>query len=518
MEKMAFKISGKIFWQNYMRTDSKKDTDKIMTIVKKTVADFKMFSCSDSLLVGVSGGPDSVALLNILLETGLNSRFKIGIAHLNHSLRGKESDDDAKFVAQIAENLNLPCYIIKVDVKKYRHKHRLSMEAAARRARYNFFFDLAEKEKYNKIVLGHNYNDNAELILMNIFRGSGSLGIAGIPPVRSVSISESADLKHIIRPLINLPRSRIIEFLTAKKIKYVTDRSNYDTKYLRNKIRHNLIPLLEKEYNPEIVKSLCQLASITRSQEEWIDESIEKIFIFALIEKEKTRIILSVPAVKKYHMAAKRRIIRKAIAGIKGDLKRITLMHVDSVVRLLEKNKAECASLDFPGRVRVARKEDSLLFIKEKKPLRESGKYCKNIDKPCFKYKIAGIDSLKKTEEIFIRETGASIKFFEILYCDLPDFSKVGSNYAFFDMDLIEFPLVLRNVKEGDSFKPFGMIGTQKVSKFFIKNKVNIEDRAVCPVLVSKNRIIWLAGHRIDNSVRVRAFTKKVLQAKLLLA
>ena len=363
---------------NYMLTDSKKNTDNTITVVKKTIADFKMFSCSDSLLVGVSGGPDSVALLNILLELGSNAGLKIGIAHLNHSLRGKESDDEAEFVAQIAKNFNLPCYIIKVDVEKYKHKHRLSMEEAARRARYNFFFDLAEKEKYNKIALGHNYNDNAELILMNIFRGSGSLGIAGIPPVRSVSISESADLKYIIRPLINLPRFRIVEFLTTKKIKYVTDSSNYDTKYLRNKIRHNLIPLLEKEYNPEIVKSLCRLASITRSEEEWIDESIEKMFISALIEKEKTKIILSVSAVKKYHVAARRRVIRKAISGIKGNLKRITLKHVDLVDRLLERKKAACVSLDFPDRVRVTRKRDFLLFIKEKNPLRETGRHCRH--------------------------------------------------------------------------------------------------------------------------------------------
>lgn len=475
---------------------------KLLNTVEKTITAYGMFQPDDSVLVGVSGGPDSVALLHLLLILAPRFSISLGVAHLNHCLREKDSEHDAEFVASLAKKLDLPLYIYKEDVREYQHKHKLSLEEAARHVRYAFYNNVAEKNDYNKIALGHHSDDNAELVLMYLFRGSGPLGISGMPPVRD---------EKIVRPLIKLTRSEIINYLNKNGIKYVSDKTNKDIRHLRNRIRHHLIPLLKKSYNPRIIESLNRLALIMRCEDEWIEDAINHIYQNSVLNLKEDKIVLSVPKLDSIHPAIKRRIIRKAIEKIKGNLRRITYLHINNAITLLQSGPTY-GSLDLPDRIRVSRDNDIIIFSKEKNALRRLNVKSIEHEAISFKYKIL------KPGLIFLKEIGMHLTFSEIGIEDLPDLRRTGHNVAFFDMDSIRFPLNLRNFQPGDRFNPLGMTGTQKVKKYFINKKVQRVKRASCPILLSQEKIIWVVGHRIDDSVKIQPSTSNVLKVELFLA
>jgi tRNA(Ile)-lysidine synthase len=488
---------------------SPKGYKTFLQTVKDTISSYNMFQPNDSVLVGVSGGPDSIALLHVLLALAPIFPLKLGIAHLNHCLRKNESDRDEAFVASLAQTLGLPCYVKRENVVEYQCKHRLSLEEAGRHLRYSFFDEIVKKNRFNKIALGHHCDDNAELILMYLFRGTGPLGISGIPPVRD---------KRIVRPLIKSTRSEIIKFLAEKSLPYVSDQSNTDTRYLRNRIRHQLMPTLRKYYNPKIAESLHRLSSITRSEEEWIEGLINSMFENSVIALQKNKIILSVTKLTEVHTAAQKRIIRKAIVRVKGGLKRITLAHLDAVMDLLKSARRD-GRLDLPDRIVIKREDELLSISKEKIALRdlrdfeiELSEKHRRMEKPLFEYNIL------KPGSLYIKETGIRLKFSEIRDAKIEDICNAGYQVAFFDMKTVSFPLVVRNIKPGDCFSPLGMTGTQKVKKFFSNKKVSRTDRLMCPVVLSKGKLIWVVGHRIDDSVRVKSSTGSMLKGELFLA
>ena len=476
--------------------------NKLLRNVEQTVTTYGMLKPGDSVLVGVSGGPDSVALFHLLLTFAPRFSLRLGVAHLNHCLRQNDSDKDAEFVASLAGRFDIPFYMHKADVRNYQLKNKLSLEEAARRVRHTFLIKEAEKNRFNKIALGHHFDDNAELVLMNLFRGSGPLGISGIPPVRD---------GKIIRPLIQSNRSEIIAFLDQNGIKYISDASNRDTRFLRNKIRHDLIPLLKTSYNPKISQSLNRLASIISSEEEWIEDLIHPLFEKAAINIQDAQIALSVSILNQIHLAAQRRIIRKAISKIKGNLRRIGLTHIDSAIDLVESGPVY-GNVDLPDRIRIRRKGDALLFSREKITLRNADATSGRAELFAFEYRI------EKPESLFIKEIAAHIKFTEMSIENLPDLCGSGQHTGFFDRDALSFPLVLRNFRQGDRFTPLGMTGTQKIKKFFIDKKVPRKERIRCPILLCREKIIWVAGYRIDESVKVKPTTKNVLNVELSLA
>ena len=475
---------------------------KILKTVEETVTDYSMFELEDSVLIGVSGGPDSVALLHILISLAPRFSIRLGIAHLNHGLRPMASDEEAEFVASLAGEVNLPCYVEKADVRKYQIEQKISLAEAARRVRYKFYDRVAQENGFNRIALGHHCEDNAELVLMNLLRGSGPTGLAGIPPVRE---------ERIVRPLIRLKRSDIIDFLNNKGLKYVSDESNKEIKYLRNRIRHRLIPALKADYNPNIVKTLNRLASILRSEEEWTEKSVDSVFTTSIVNDSDDNLSLSVQRIGGIHIAARRRLIRKGIARVKGNLKSITLSHIESIIGLL-KNGSARKSLDLPGRIRVRLEGDILRFTKERTPLRNSTSRSGNAVVPPFEYEIAGHGT------VYIKEINAHMSFTELVGESVPDFPHTGQNTGYFDMDEITFPLVLRNFRPGDRFTPLGMKGSQKVKKYFINNKIPVAERSKCLILLSKGNIIWVVSHRIDESVKVVPSTQNVLKVELFLA
>jgi tRNA(Ile)-lysidine synthase len=479
-----------------------KNEKKILHTVRETLSVHRMFSRGDSVLVAVSGGPDSVALAHVLLTLAEEYSLRPAIAHLNHCLRGPDSDCDAEFVSSLARQLGVPIYAEKKDVLAFRRSHRLSLEEAGRRIRYDFFDAVAAKYGFNKIALGHHSDDNAELVLINLLRGSGPLGLSGIAPVRE---------GKILRTLIHLRRSEIIDYLAEKKLPYVTDASNTDPAFMRNKIRHHLIPELQTAYNPRIIETLNRLGEILRAEDQWFDDALEPVLKQCVSFRADQTISLALPDFNQLPKAVKRRVIRKAILGVKKDLRRITLFHVDAILHLITRGRVT-GRLNLPDGVLVERNTAELTIVKRNKVRKR--KDCRILQTASTDYQY----TISAAGTLFIKEADISITLCEMDADDLPDFKETGAHVAFFDLNRLLFPLLVRNLRPGDRFSPLGVNGTQKVNKYFINHKLPAAQRKKCPLLLSGGNIIWIAGHRIDNAVKVSPQTRRVLKAELLLA
>jgi tRNA(Ile)-lysidine synthase len=471
-------------------------TDK----VRETILAHGMIQKGESVLVAVSGGADSVALTHVLVSLASELSIRLALAHLNHGLRPREAERDAEFVAALAGELNLPCHIDTFDVRRFQQQHKLSLEDAARRVRHRFLQTVAERHGYSKIALGHHADDNAELILMFLLRGSGSSGLAGIPALRD---------GVFIRPLIRTRRAEILHYLQAAGRHYVTDATNMDLRFLRNRVRHQLIPMLQAAYNPKIVEALNRLAAIVKAENQWIEELVDPLMATCTICREPGRVALSLSALASLPLAARRRIVRRAICELKGDLQRITLAHVDEVVELAEYPVPD-KRLDLPQRIEVWNQLDTLVFQRcsaaQKHPERHRAEL------PCAAYEY----SLNLPDTLRIGEINAILRVTEITPEQVPKLTLVGPHTAYFDLDQLHLPFVVRNFRAGDRFSPLGTSGRQKLKKFFIDHKVDRAERRSCPILVSRGEIIWVAGHRVGHVARIRAETRRVLKAELI--
>lgn len=472
---------------------------RIRSRVIHSIHQHRMFQAGDAVLAGVSGGPDSAALIHILHRLASRFSIRLGIGHLHHGLRGEDADEDARFVEKLARTLNLPFHSENQDVEAYRRRHRLSPEDAARRVRYDFFERIRREHGYDRVALGHHADDNAELVLMNLLRGSGKTGLSGIPPVRE---------DRFVRPLIGLTRAEILDYLESEGISCRTDASNTDIRYLRNRIRRELIPLLQRDYQPEISDNLNRLADILRSEEEWIEGIIVHLFDRCLLHAARDEAILSAPALQDLPTAPRRRIIRMGIERVKGDLRRITFTHVEDICHILNR-RHEGRKLDLPDRIRVAATGETLRISKEKQPLRRKSPQSERVE---FDRDIPGPGTYE------IPKIGSRLRLSLISRNIHANFRKSGQYTAFFDMDKTGFPLHVRNIRPGDRFTPLGMTGTRKLAEFFIDQKIPQEERIRCPLLLCQEKIIWVVGHRMDDSVKVSPDTERVLTAELLLA
>lgn len=468
---------------------STKKDDGFLSAVESAIRRYHMLDEGDAVLVGVSGGPDSIALLHSLVTLQPKWSLRLVIAHLNHELRGSTADQEAAFVGRLAAELGIPCEIGSRNIAQYAAEHRLSVQEAARIARYAFFDEMAVKYAASKIALGHHADDNAESILIHLLRGTGPLGLTGIPPVRE---------GRIIRPLIGVTRADILAFLELLGVQYVRDRSNLDKEYLRNRIRHELLPTLKEHYNPNTVGALNRLASILRDEEDFWDQEARKTLQDLVLEQTPDLLCLTVGGLSELHPALLRRLIRHATLLLKGDIKRFGHVHVEAVAKLLA-GPAPSGSLDLPQGVRVVRDRDEVCFL-----FGPPGKIAS------FEYDIPGI------QPTFIHELDTLLKLSVCRRSEALHVKDYPMNTALFDAEAVSFPLKVRNFQQGDRFKPIGMVGSQKVKTFFINHKVPRSQRLRCPILLSGGRIIWVGGYRIDDSAKVTQKTKKVLKAELL--
>ncbi|MFP4531371.1 MAG: tRNA lysidine(34) synthetase TilS [Desulfobacterales bacterium] len=457
-----------------------------------------MIDSRDKVLIGVSGGPDSICLWHALMALADQLNIRIGVAHLNHGLRGPASDEDAGFVRETAKHYNTPFFYQKVNIRDLANKYKRSLEEAGRMARYDFFQETAAAHGFDKIALGHHRDDNAEQVLMNVLRGAGLDGLAGIPPARD----------QIIRPLIRVCRQDILAYLAENRVAYVTDQTNADPLFLRNKIRHHLMPYLKKEFNPNLPDSLNRLSKICRSETDWLKELAIQALNQASIYQDKTELALSISSLKGGHRAHLRRMMRAGIKTVKGDLRRIRMAQIDAAVDLIY-NASEMAWSDLSDRIRVEKKGDQLIIRQVSGNLRTDRP---GPPMPAYQYHIQATDL---PLDLWIPEIQKRITISAPYEADGLNIDDPAPAVAVFDLDRLRFPLIIRNPGPGDRFVPLGMRGSQKLKDYFINSKVPQPDRRFYPVLATEHKIIWLAGHRIAEAAKVTPASKRLVKAEL---
>jgi tRNA(Ile)-lysidine synthase len=479
-------------------------SDALVRQVKDTIDFFSMIMPGQSVLIGFSGGADSTALLYALFVLAGQHGWRLGIAHLHHGLREKDADLDADFTAALARSMDLPYYMEKSDVRGRCRREKISLEEAGRKARYAFFFDIAKTCGYDKIALGHQKDDTAEQVMLNLLRGSGPEGLTGISPVRG----------RIIRPLIRVPRNEIETFLQEKHIDWREDDSNKDNRFTRNRIRNRLLPELQS-YNPQISETLWRLANVMQAENAWINEIVTPVFEQALLEQGPGYMVLCAETLAGQPRAAGRRLVRMALRQIKGSLRRISWRHVEQILSSPAKGSTRNRQFHLPGRIRVFRNDKRLVLTREKKSLRSVSLSGRQYETEDFAYRLDAGELRGAGTCIRIAETGAQIRF----ECTTNDGDtralKDNGKTARMDLDKLGFPLTIRNARPGDRFVPLGMQGRMKIKDFFINNKINRHERRRIPIVQSPEGIVWVGGLRIDQSVKVTEQTTNILKIEI---
>jgi tRNA(Ile)-lysidine synthase len=463
-------------------------------LVNDTLARYDLIAAGDKILVAVSGGPDSVALLHLLADRAPFLRLRLGVAHLDHGLR-PESGLDAEFVRKLAARLGLAVYMEHANLSGHPRPPHVSLEAAAREARYDFFQRTAARFEFNKVALGHHADDNAETFLLHLLRGSGRAGLGGIRASREGGY---------IRPLIRATRATIESHLRLRQLPFRIDSTNTDPAMLRNRIRHQLIPLLERDYRQGVSAVLSRSAEIYAAEETWLDGILEPMLEQLILKHEPGRLKLSAVKLTRLPLAAQRRIVRLAVQRVLGDVRWLAFDHVEEILRLPHPFERG-GPLHLPRHLEVQAAKGELLFRLNPAGIRPKARQPQG-----FEY------LLEECTALIIPETGARLVVSETTRAEYAVFKTATPRIAFLDGDVVRFPLTIRNWRPGDRFRPLGVGGTQKLKKFFSDHKVPGPERRRCPLVVSDGRIFWVAGHRIDQQAKVGLHTRHILKAEIL--
>ncbi|MHC4063836.1 MAG: tRNA lysidine(34) synthetase TilS [Planctomycetota bacterium] len=466
----------------------------------------------DRVVVGVSGGPDSMALLHVLVDLNADCDYQLAIhiAHLDHELRGPEGEKDAAFVQAAADNLELPCSIERRDVASLATGGRGSIEEIARRERYAFLERVALKTASGAVAVGHQRDDDAETILHRIIRGTGLRGLAGIPRCRLVREGSSI---RLIRPLLRPDRRTLLAYLAERGVPYREDRTNDDNISTRNRIRNVVLPMLESEINPQVREALSRLAEQSRWLEEYFRETVQRTFETLIISRTDQELIVNAAALAKKSRIVQTELIRRAVATFELGEQELGFAQMVSVLDLVA-DPASGKQAHLPGGMTVAKRYNRLIFSVPTDEPRET---------------IAA--------EIAVHVPGQTllpIRRIEI-NCDLADAhpealsqwrqrqydasltqptGRPRGERVFeecVDLDNVHLPLVVRTRSPGDRFWPLGAPGSKKLSEFLTDAKVDPPERERVAVLCDQLGPIWVIGHRIDERVKLTPHTRRVL-------
>jgi tRNA(Ile)-lysidine synthase len=442
----------------------------------------------ESLLVGVSGGPDSVALLDILVSFSKKRDNRLIVCHFNHLLRGEDSALDSQFVARLAEKHGLTVEIREGDVRKYARDQKLSLEDAARVLRYEFFRDVAHEYGVHKLALAHNADDQIETLILRFFRGAGLRGLAAMQSERKMK-----DL-IIVRPLLDVWKREIVAYLNDRKLSCQTDLSNFDPVFTRNRIRLELIPQLEAEYNPGIKKLLHKTADIVADDDRLLDEMAR-----AAYEQCCTSEALHISTLVVHDIALQRRIIRHWLAQCTVPVVP-SFEQVEAICALTGRKGGGFGSVDLPNKKIVYRDYDFLI-----------------IGDPLVHEMLEVHRPVKIPGETPVPELGVNIKT-DVIETNaafaLPHQNEKGVEY--FDLDQLGEALALRNWHQGDRYQPIGLKGTKKLHDIFVDAKISSRERHKIPLLVNDvGEICWVIGYRIAESFKIKSTTRKVLRVRV---
>lgn len=449
----------------------------------------RLLSSGQLLLVAVSGGPDSVCLLQLMVKLQDKLGIRLHVAHLNHQLRGAESDADARYVADLANQLGIPITIEAREVKLYQANHSLSLEEAAREVRYGFLARVAKAIGAERVAVGHTVDDHLETILMHLIRGTGTKGLRGLQPTTTWQVEPGADSASIIRPLLEVTRQETADYCREQGLTPRLDVSNLSLAPLRNRVRQQLLPML-KGYNPRLTDALLRTARIAGDELDFLDRECARVWDKVAQKREKT-IILDKQALLELPPALKRHLLRVAIEKLLGTLKDIETRHIENMIAALTKPSGRRISL--PG---------GLVFAVE------YNRYLLGPDTTAL-CPFPTIDEYQLMVPGETRIPGwritASITSRQQMREEDSDFE------AYMDLDKAGNKLTVRRRRAGDRFQPLGMSQTKKLNEFMIDVKIPHTWRQRIPIVCSPEHILWVVGWRIDDRVKVTESTNQIL-------
>jgi len=451
----------------------------------------QLVSSQHCLLVAVSGGPDSVCLLHILVKLREELGIRLHIAHLNHQLRGAESEADAQYVSDLAHRLDIPATIEQRDVKAYQAQQHISLEEAAREVRYAFLAQIAKSIGANRVAVGHTADDHIETILMHLIRGTGTKGLRGLQP--SSLWQSSGSSLTIIRPFLPVSRWETADYCYNHQLMPRIDVSNLSLSPLRNRIRHQLLPLLEN-YNPQVAEALLRTARIAGDDFAFLNKETTRQWS-KVVQKQGNTITLDKKGVLELPPALKRYLLRRVIEDLLGNLKDIESRHIEEIMDALTKPAGKRLSL--PGGLIFSIEYDKYLIGPDQAALSP--------------FPILGAEFPLK----LLGETVLPGWRVEATIISRKQMTKKDDDFtAYFDRDKTGDKLLVRPRQPGDRFQPLGMNQPKKLGEFMIDSKIPSAWRQRVPIVCSPQYILWVVGWRIDERVKVTDTTKQVLCLK----
>jgi tRNA(Ile)-lysidine synthase len=455
--------------------------------VRKYIDAWNMLSRGDRVVVGISGGPDSVVLLHVLMEL----REPLGIvvfgAHVNHGLRGEAAKGDSDFAEGLCREWGIPFFLKEANIPALSRAKRISEEEAGRIVRYDFFHEVMEKVNGNRIATAHHKNDQAETILHNILRGTGMQGLSGIKPVRD---------DCLIRPLLDITRSEIESYLQEHGLPYRIDATNEESVYTRNRIRNELIPVLVRDYNPNIVDGLAKLGSMIREEDDFLTRYCSSLYREFSVQGP-DYVDIGLEQFLSCHTAVQKRLARMALSQVRGDLNGVGHNHIEAIVQLAAQSSTGSMTI-IPGSTGTP-------------PIHVEKRYeCLRFRKPGCLEAIAPFDvSLPVPGQVLLKDLNMQVTAEKLHGKNGFTFS---SECIYIDEKAVKGDLHIRQRKDGDRFKPFGMKGSKKLKDYFIDRKVPREERDRIPLLVDEDNIIWVVGFQINEDYKISASTTDMLK------
>jgi len=448
--------------------------------VKTTIKKHSMLYEKDRVLTGLSGGPDSVCLLHAL--NNLKDEYKLALhaIYIDHGLRPDEIPAEIEFCKKLCENLGVPFLTKSVDVKSYAMDYGLNKQEAARELRYKAFDETSLEINANRIALAHNADDQAETFFMRILRGAGQKGLSGILPVRG----------KIIRPLIEIERKDIEEFLDSISQSFIVDSSNLKKDYFRNWLRLAVMPEFKKQ-NPALVNTISRVCEIIREEDNYLELIVTKTLMKLIPKKTDKLIELFLVPLENMDKVILRRVLRRAIDAVKG-LRGIGFVHIEDIIELVKKGDSG-DRIYLPKGIRVIKGYATLILTSEQPSQLRTY-------------------SLNVPEELALKESGILIKS---SFADSAKISCDGKSKVMIDADRIKLPLVVRARKSGDFFYPAGFGKRKKLQDYFVDEKIPRDERDSIPIVISGDDVIWIAGYRADERFKASPKTKKILMLEI---
>lgn len=467
-------------------TKGEKNTKRMKKGIEM-IRQYHMIQEEDHIIAGVSGGPDSVYLLFLLLEYQKQKPFSISVVHVEHGIRGEESKRDAEFVRQLCKREKIPFFLFEVDARKEAKEKRLSLEEACRVLRYRSFEKAMEQYKGDKIAIAHNEEDQAETMVWNLARGSGLTGLCGIWPVRG----------RIIRPLLTTSRREIEGWLKKNQIETCQDITNTQDIYTRNKIRRKILPKLQEEINVQSSRHIAQ-ACYKIQKAECLLQKMTDIAQKECVEQKENQILIQIEKFERQEEIIQEYLLRRCVEILTGSLKNVTQKHIENLRNISKKADGRQISLPFDV---VGKKENGNLILctaesLKKRKNKKIHKIYAEITAPC------QMNLGNATVECCIEESKSQI---------IPE----KSYTKWIDYDTIKDKLILRNRLPGDYLIINRSGGKKKLKDYFIDQKIPKDQRDSVLLLADGSHILWVVGYRISEACKVKENTRKILKIKI---